>query len=133
MTGLTGLVTLLALGVYFWTGIEVSRARNKYKVPAPATTGNVDFERVFRVQQNTLEWLPVFLATLWMFSTYWPSWIGALIGLVWVVGRVLYLQGYKAAADKRELGFTVQAVATLVLFVGALIGVVMGLIDGGAV
>ena len=62
------LVTLAALLFYFWTGLMVGNARRKYNVPAPATTGNLDFERVFRVQMNTLEWLPIFLVSLWIFG-----------------------------------------------------------------
>ena len=49
----TGLVTLIAVIVYGWTGIRVARARAKYDVKAPATAGHPDFDRVFRVQANT--------------------------------------------------------------------------------
>jgi len=61
----TALVTVFAILFYFFTVIRVPRARQKYGVPVPAITGNPDFERVFRVQMNTLEWLPIFLPLLW--------------------------------------------------------------------
>ncbi len=105
----------------------VGNARRKYKVPAPATTGNVDFERVFRVQMNTLEWLPIFLVSLWLFVSYWNDAVGALIGLVWIVGRYMYAHGYTLAADQRSMGFMIQAIAVLLLFGGALVGAIMSL------
>ena len=55
----TALITCLAIAVYFATSVLVSRARTAYGIKAPAITGNPDFERVFRVQMNTLEWLRV--------------------------------------------------------------------------
>jgi glutathione S-transferase len=132
MTGLVGLVTLLAVLFYVYTGIVVSQARGKAGIKAPAMTGNADFERAVRVQANTLEWLPVFLVCLWMFPTSWlGAWLPAALGLVWIAGRFMYMQGYLAAADKRSMGFLVQGVAVIVLFLGSLIGVVMSLVSNG--
>jgi glutathione S-transferase len=105
----------------------VSNARRKYNIAAPATTGNPDFERVFRVQMNTLEWLPMFLVSFWLFNAYWDTRIGAIIGVAWIVGRVMYAQGYTKAADQRSMGFLVQAIAVLLLFGGALVGAIMSL------
>lgn len=122
------LVTLGALLLYFWTGIQVGQARQKYGVKAPAITGNPDFERVFRVQMNTLEWLPLFLASLWIFAMYWNPLVAAGLGLVWIIGRVMYAQGYAKAADQRSMGFMVQGLAVLVLFGGGLIGAIMALL-----
>ena len=131
MNALLVIVTLGAMFLYFWTGIEVARARGKYGVKAPAMTGNADFERVVRVQANTLEWMPLFLASLWLFAIYWPAWIAAIVGVVWIVGRFLYMQGYMAAAEKRSMGFLVQGIAVIVLFAGALIGAIMNLVTNG--
>ena len=121
------LVTVAALLLYFYMGLQVGQARGKYGVKAPATSGNPDFERVFRVHMNTLEWLPIFLASLWIASGYWDPRIIAGIGLVWIIGRVMYMQGYTKAADQRSMGFMVQGLATLVLIIGAAVGAVMGL------
>jgi glutathione S-transferase len=123
------LVTLAALLFYFWTGILVGQARGKYKIPAPATTGNPDFERVFRVQMNTLEWLPIFLVSLWIFALYWDDRLAAIIGLIWIVGRYLYAHGYAIEAGQRSTGFLIQGVAVLILFGGGLIGAVMALMS----
>src|SRR5258708_19608119 len=66
----TALVTCLAILVYAYACILVSRARAKFGVKLPAISGNPDFERVFRAHMNTLEWLPMFLPSLWLFAIY---------------------------------------------------------------
>jgi glutathione S-transferase len=126
----TALVTLLAVALYFYTGILVAKARGKYGVKAPATTGNPDFERVFRVQMNTLEWMPIFLPVLWLFALYVKDWPAAVLGLVWIAGRILYIRGYSEAADKRHRGFSIQAFASSALLIGALVGIVLKLVHG---
>lgn len=115
------IVTLLALLLYFYMGLRVGQARSQFQVPAPAISGHPDFERVFRVQANTLEWLPLFLVSLWLFAVYWNAdLVAAGVGLVWIVGRYLYLTGYAREASARSLGFSIQALATGVLLFGAL-------------
>ena len=116
----TALVTLLSLLFYFYTTTRVSKARTEFGVKVPAISGHPDFERVFRVQMNTLEWLPIFLPSLWLFAIYVSDWIAALIGLVWIAGRVVYLIGYAQAAAKRGPGFGIQALAAGVLLIGSL-------------
>jgi glutathione S-transferase len=120
----TALVTLLSLVFYFYTTTRVSKARAEFGVKVPAISGNPDFERVFRVQMNTLEWLPIFLPSLWLFAIYVSDWIAALIGLVWIAGRIVYLVGYAQAAAKRGPGFGIQALAAGVLLLGALAAIV---------
>ena len=84
------IVTVLALLQFFWFGWQVGAARAKYNISAPAVTGNEMFERVFRVQMNTLELLVVFLPSLWLFASYInPIWASAL-GAVFIIGRALY-------------------------------------------
>lgn len=113
-------VTLLSLLTYFWIGYRVAIARSKYGISAPAISGNEDFERVFRAHQNTLEWLPTYLASLWIFAIYWNAEVAALLGLVWIIGRILYATGYAKAAGARATGFMIQALTTGVLLFGAL-------------
>jgi glutathione S-transferase len=115
----TALVTLLAILFYFYTSILVSRARRKFGVKLPAVSGNADFERVFRAQMNTLEWMPIFLPALWLFAIYINDAIAAAIGLVWIVGRILYVLGYAKATEKRGPGFAIQSVAAIALWLGA--------------
>ncbi|MGB8399003.1 MAPEG family protein, partial [Bradyrhizobium sp.] len=111
MFHLTAIVTCLAVLFYFFTGIQVAKARAAFGIKAPAITGHPDFERVFRVQMNTLEWMPVFLPSLWLFAIYVSDPIAAALGVVWIAGRFLYLTGYSQAAEKRSRGFGIQALA----------------------
>jgi glutathione S-transferase len=127
---LTALITCLAMAVYFSTSILVSRARTAYGIKAPAITGNLDFERVFRVQMNTLEWMPMFLPSLWLFAIYVSDPIAAALGLVWIAGRILYIVSYSKAANKRGPGFVIQAFATLALWLGATGAIVWRLVHG---
>src|SRR5271165_1901607 len=126
----TALVTLLAALFYLYTSMHVSRARIKYGVKLPAITGNADFERVFRVQMNTLEWLPIFLPSLWLFAIYVSDPYAALVGLVWIAGRIAYMIGYIQAAPKRSLGFFVQSSAAAVLLLGSLGTIAWRLMQG---
>ena len=131
MLNWTALVTLLAVIFYFYTSVRVGSARAKFGVKAPASTGHPDFERVFRVQMNTLEWMPIFLPALWLFAAYVSDTAAAVVGLIWIAGRVLYMTGYSEAAGKRGRGFGIQALAAGVLWVGALIAIVMRLAHAG--
>jgi glutathione S-transferase len=126
----TALVTLLAIAFYFFTSARVARARAKFSIKVPATTGNPDFERVFRGQMNTLEWMPIFLPSLWLFAIYISDPIAAVLGLVWIVGRFLYMTGYAQAAEKRSMGFGVQFLAAAALWAGALGAIAWRLIHG---
>lgn len=130
MPHFTALITLAAVLLYFFTGLMVARARTEFGVPAPATTGSPDFERVFRVQMNTLEWMPILLPALWLFAFYINDWAAALLGLVWIGGRALYIRGYSAAAEQRHRGFSIQAFASGALVIGALVGIILRIVRG---
>jgi glutathione S-transferase len=128
MPNFTALVTLLAVIIYFWIGLRVAQARGKFGVKPPATTGHPDFERAFRIQANTLEWMPIFLPAMWLAAIYVSDIGAALLGVVWIAGRLLYLRGYAEAAEKREIGFFVQAIAAGLLWLAALIGVLASML-----
>jgi glutathione S-transferase len=128
MYHLTALVTLLAIAFYFFTIINVSRSRTKTGVKVPATSGHPDFERAFRIQMNTLEWLPIVLPALWLFAIYIGDAIAAGLGAVWIIGRVVYFIGYSKAAAKRGPGLAIQILAAFALWVGALGAVVLRLV-----
>ena len=115
-------VIVLALVQYIAFGMLVAWARGKYGVQAPAVPGHETFDRYFRVHQNTLELLVAFVPAIWLFGMYVdPTW-AALLGLVFVVARMLYLRGYVTDPAKREVGFTLSILSVLVLLVGALWG-----------
>lgn len=126
----TALVTCLTILSYFFIIFRVGKARAEFGIKAPATTGNPDFERVFRVQMNTLEWMVAFLPSLWLFAIYVSDPIAAVLGLIWIVGRMLYLTGYSQAAEKRELGFAIQGGATALLWLGALGAILWRMVHG---
>lgn len=117
---LVAIVTLLSLILYFSLGIGVARARRKTGIHAPQMTGDPILERAVRVHHNTLEWLPIYLPSLWLFALYWNDQVAAAAGVVWMVGRVIYAVGYMQDPAKRELGFFIQAMACAVLLFGAL-------------
>jgi len=121
----TALVTLLAVAFYFFVSTRVAAAHVKFGVKLPATAGNPDFERVYRVQMNTLEWMPTFLVPLWLCAITLSDIGAAVLGLVWIAGRALYFTGYSQAVEKRVPGFFIQASACILLFVGALAGIIM--------
>ncbi len=128
MSPLPSLITALTLLVYLVVTINVSRARAKYKVPVPQMTGDPNFERVVRVQQNTLEQMVFFLPALWLFSIYVSPLWGSLLGAVWVLGRIAYAWGYYQAAEKRSIGFGISVISASVLLLGSLVGIILKLI-----
>lgn len=122
------LVILLALAEFVALGILVGRARGKYGVKAPATTGHEVFERWFRVHYNTMELLVVFVPSIWLFGLYVSPKIGAALGAVYLVGRVMYVRSYVRDPAARGGGFGLSMLPTLVLLVGAAIGAARELI-----
>ena len=130
MPAYTAAVTLLVIAFYFFLATRVAVAHGKFDVKLPATTGNPDFERIFRIHANTLEWMPTFLAPLWLCAVFFSDATAAALGVLWIAGRIWYFLGYREAVEKRLPGFFVQSTACLLLFIGAVVGVGMHLIGG---
>ena len=126
----TTLVTVAALLLYFAFSIQVVRARIKAKISAPAMSGDPELERALRVQGNTLEWLPIFIPALWLYPIYWNDRVGALMGLVWIIGRALYAFAYWAGKNRGPF-FGIQAFATFWLLFGAAFGAIKTLLATG--
>jgi glutathione S-transferase len=124
------LVTVLAVVVLFVVTINVGRARAKAGIQPPAMTGDPEFERAVRVHYNMLEQMMMFLPALWIFATVVSPMYAAILGAVWVVGRIVYAWSYYQAAEKRGLGFAMSSLASMVLMIGSLVGVVMQLVKG---
>ncbi|MBO3759354.1 MAPEG family protein [Ciceribacter sp. L1K23] len=118
----TVLATFAALIAYTFFFIKVGQARQQYGIEAPKTTGNVHFERIFRVQQNTVEQMVLFLPSLWLFGTYVSDVFAGTLGLIWTGGRALYAVEYYADAKKRGPGAAVTWVVALTLLVGGTVG-----------
>lgn len=136
MPNLTAIVTILSLLFYFWTSFGVATARRASGIDAPVMTGHPQLDRAVRVHMNTLEWMPIYLPSLWIFALYFPMHAYADtaafgLGVVWMIGRFVYKTGYMADPAKRSTGFMIQALTCLVLMIGGLTGAVMRLVAGG--
>jgi uncharacterized MAPEG superfamily protein len=122
------IVTVLALLQYFWFGFEVGKMRVKHQCHAPATTGAPEFERMFRIQQNTLEQLVMFIPALWMFAERVnPTWAAGM-GFVYVVGRIIYRAAYLKDPKGRSAGFGLSILPTTIMLMWLLLDAVRALI-----
>ena len=116
------LIVLLALLQYvFFTG-QVGLARGKYKVNAPACDGDENFARLFRVQQNTLEQLIIFIPASYAFAYYLSALWVLVPGMVFILGRFLYSMEYLKDPKTRTPGMALTLLANVVLVLGALFG-----------
>jgi glutathione S-transferase len=118
------LVTVLALVLFFWVSNAVGSARGKYKIAAPAMTGHPDFERAVRIQANTLEQLVPFLVALWLAAFFFHALVAAVLGVAWLVGRIIYALAYRRDPGKRGLGYGIGYAATILLLLATLVGIV---------
>jgi glutathione S-transferase len=121
------LVMLIALVEYFGFAAAVGRARHRFGVKAPSTSGNPDFERYYRVQMNTLEVLIIFIPALWSFAILIDPMWATLLGAVFIIGRLIFFLGYVKAAEKRSLGFALSSLPMLALLIGGLFGAIRAL------
>jgi uncharacterized MAPEG superfamily protein len=118
------IVIVIALLEYLAFGALVGRARGVYGVKAPVTVGHPIFERTFRVHQNSLESLIVFVPAVWIYGVYGsPVW-AAGIGALYVIARALYAYSYIGDAAKRGPGAVSSMILVAILLIGGLIGAV---------
>ena len=122
------LVVLLAVFQFFFFGYQVALQRQKSGLVAPAMTGDEGFERMYRVEMNTLETLVPFLPALILAGQYWPELLIAPIGAVYLIGRMLYWRAYTTQPSKRGLGFALSLFPTIALLLLAGLGVVMAML-----
>ena len=119
----TALVTIVALVYTFLLSGRVGAARAKTGINAPAMTGQPDFDKAFRIHMNTVEQLVLFVPVLWLAASVVGDLWAAGIGVVWIVGRIIYAEGYRRDVDKRGPGMLTTLASTAVLTVVALWGV----------
>lgn len=115
-------VIALALIQFFVFGFLVGRARVQYEIPAPAVTGHEIFERYYRVHYNTMEQLVKFIPAILLFGYYISSTTAAILGLVFIIGRFVYLRAYVADPAKRGPGFGLTVLPTTIMLLGGLGG-----------
>jgi len=125
---ITALVIIAALLQYVFFSVRVGSARGKFNIEAPRTTGDETWERLYRVQMNTLEQLIVFLPGMLLFSSYASHRWAWVPGLVFIIGRQLYAMEYTKDPKTRVPGMALTLFANGVLLGGSLIGVVMAII-----
>jgi uncharacterized membrane protein YecN with MAPEG domain len=124
------IVTALALIQFLLLGVLVGRARARYGVAAPATTGHEIFDRWFRVHMNTAEQLLLFVPSMWIYAYYWnPVWAAA-IGFLFIIGRTVYAISYIREPKSRSLGFLLTFIPIFVFLVGTLVGAIRTLVAG---
>ncbi len=118
-------VTVLAVFQVFSFAYLVGKQRAKHGVRAPAITGEAEFERAFRIHQNSVEQMVIFIPALWLFGYYVHALIGAGLGLVFVISRFIYRKSYLNDPTSRTAGFGIGALAMMVLLLGGLIGAIL--------
>ncbi len=121
---LTTLAILLAVIVFLVLGVIVGQARTKFNVPAPATSGNLEFDKRYRVQMNTLEQLAMFVPAAMLAAPVLGDAVTAGLGLLWSIGRIVFARAYFGDPSKRSLGFALTALPTLVLIIAAAWGAI---------
>jgi glutathione S-transferase len=119
-------IAMLAVIQYLVFGSFVGKARGKYGVKAPAITGSEAFERVYRVQMNTLELLVALLPAMYVAAKYWPTEFVAALGAVYLVGRIVYWRAYVKAPQSRGFGFMLSFVPIFTLALVGLVPAVLG-------
>ena len=120
-----GILSSVALLVYYFTLFKSGMARGRFKVPAPSHDGPEEYERHVRAHQNTVEHLVMFLPGLWLFAVAVdPIWAAA-IGAIWPVGRLMYALGYYKAPEKRSIGLYISMPPIYIFILGSLIGFIL--------
>jgi len=114
------IVAILAVIQFLAFGILVGMARGKYDVPAPAVSGNPIFERYNRVQQNTLEQLAIFLPAMFIYANLGDPRVAAGLGVVYLIGRLIYLRSYVKEPKSRGLGFAVTSLPGMFMLLASL-------------
>ena len=124
------IVTGLILIQTFHFAFQVGQARVKHGVNAPAISGSDEFDRAFRIHQNTIEQLVLFVPAMWMFAFYVHEYTAAGFGLLFIVTRVIYRRSYLTNPKSRGKGFGPGALLMAVLILGSMIGAALSLYRG---
>ena len=119
---LTVLATILI--VVFTFGLSFNVGKRRGQILAPATTGDIEFEKAFRIHYNTIEHMVLFLPLMWLSVQYWGDNLTAGAAAVWLVGRALYARAYQKDPTKRTAGLLISLVALLAVLVGSVIPLV---------
>lgn len=119
------IITMLALLQFAYFGIRVGGARGKFGVDAPATSGHEEFDRYYRVHYNTMEQLILFIPSLWAFGYFVGNIWAAALGVVFLLGRLIYAITYIKDPKSRGPGMLMSILPCYLMILGALIGAVV--------
>ena len=116
-----GILSSIALLVYYFTLLRAGMARVKFDIKAPSHDGPEEYVRHVRVHHNTLEHLVLFLPGLWLFSfAVDPVW-ATIIGILWPIGRIRYALSYYKDAEKRGPGLYLSMPPIYIYVLGSFI------------
>ncbi|KAM4621112.1 microsomal glutathione S-transferase 2 [Polymixia lowei] len=115
------LVSALQMG---YLAARVGWSRMAHKIMPPAVTGPPEFERTFRAHQNCVEFYPLFLVILWTCGTFFSEVTAAGGGIVYMVARQMYFNGYVNSTKKRLHGFYLTVAVFFSLALLSTIGIV---------
>lgn len=114
------LIILVALLQYSYFLGKVGYFRAKLEVHAPKTTGNEKWERLFRVQQNTMEQLIIFIPATYFFSSIISDEWVLLPGIIFIIGRALYSASYISNPNGRGLGMIMSFIPSVLMILSTL-------------
>ncbi|MFL2481875.1 MAG: MAPEG family protein [Gammaproteobacteria bacterium] len=125
---LLAIITVLILIQTLFFGFEVGKARGKYKIKAPAVSGDEMFDRHYRIHQNTIEQIVIFIPSLWLFGYFVHMNIGAGLGLLFLIGRLIFRSAYLKDPASREIGFIMGFLPIAICLLATLFFVTKGMI-----
>ena len=125
---LLAIITVLILIQTLFFGFEVGKARGKYKIKAPAVSGDEMFDRHYRIHQNTIEQIVIFIPSLWLFGYFVHMNIGAVLGLLFLIGRFIFRSAYLKDPASREIGFIMGFLPIAICLLTTLFFVTKGMI-----
>ena len=125
---LLAIITVLILIQVLFFGFEVGKARGKYKIKAPAVSGDEMFDRHYRIHQNTIEQIVIFIPSLWLFGYFVHMNIGAGLGLLFLIGRLIFRSAYLKDPASREIGFIMGFLPIAICLLTTLFFVTKGMI-----
>ncbi len=125
---ITSLAIILIVLLQFCFAFLVGKARGRSGISAPAMSGDAGLERALRVQGNTIEQVVMFLPALLIAMPLLGDIYSAILAAIWIVGRVLFANGYMREPKTRGPGFLITVLALAVTVICAIVGAVRTLI-----
>ena len=117
---LIAIITVMILIQTLFFGFEVGKARGKYNIKAPAVSGDENFDRHYRIHQNTIEQIIIFIPSLWLFGYFVNNNVAAALGILFIIGRLVFRNAYLKNPASREIGFMMGFLPMAICLLGTL-------------